>query len=233
MPGDDKVARVPRYSAVLFDLDGTLIDSTGLIVDNFHHTLAAFGLPRQSDAAWLATVGTPLRVALAPWARDAAMLEAMLAAYREHNLAKHDACVRAFPGVVPTVRALLRAEVRLAVVTSKSRAGTMRGLRAAGLDRDFDALVCIDDVTNGKPHREPVDRALALLGVSADAALFVGDSLHDMHAGRAADVATGAALWGPFRRAHLEPSEPSHWFDSPCAVVDLVLARGGTSDVGS
>jgi pyrophosphatase PpaX len=211
------------YAAVLFDLDGTLIDSTGLIVDSFHHTMAAFELPPQSDAAWLGTIGTPLARAFEPWARDEAMLQAMLATYRAHNIANHDERVRPFPGAVETVRALASAGVGLAVVTSKNRVGTMRGLRRAGLEGDIQALVCLDDVTNAKPHREPVDRAIALLGVDPAKALFVGDSLHDMHSGRAAEVSTGAALWGPFDRAHLAPSEPSHWLAAPADVLALAL----------
>jgi pyrophosphatase PpaX len=214
---------MPRYTAVLFDLDGTLIDSIGLIVESFHHTFEAFGLAPQSDATWLQGIGTPLRGVLAPWARDEAMLDAMLAAYRAHNVHHHDARVRAYPGVGAVVRGLLAAGIRLAVVTSKNRPGTLRGLRAAGLEGAIEALVCAEDVTHAKPHREPVDRALALLGADRGATLFVGDSLHDMHAGRAAEVPTGAALWGPFDRAHLEASAPSHWLATPEDVLPLAL----------
>jgi pyrophosphatase PpaX len=115
------------------------------------------------------------------------------------------------------------AGVRLGVVTSKNRGGTQRGLRAAGLADAMEVLVCADDVTRPKPHREPVDRAVALLGAEAGATLFVGDSVHDMRAGRAAGVGTGAALWGPFGREHLAPSEPAHWLAEPGEVVALVL----------
>ena len=212
-----------RYSTVLFDLDGTLIDSIGLIVESFHHTFAAFGLPARSDDAWLHGIGTPLRGVLAPWARDEAMLDAMVAAYRAHNLEHHDARVRAYPGVNELVRALVLAGIRLAIVTSKNRSGTQRGLRSAGLEGVIEALVCSEDVANAKPHREPVDRAVALLGADPAATLFVGDSVHDMRSGRSAEVRTGAALWGPFDRAHLAASEPSHWLASPGDVLRLVL----------
>jgi|SRR6185437_3489896 len=214
---------MPAYSTVLFDLDGTLIDSIGLIVDSFHHTTDAFGLPRQPDAAWLAGVGTPLASAFAPWARDEAMLVELVATYRAYNLDHHDARVRAFPGAREAVLELRAAGVRLAVVTSKNRSGTERGLRAAGLSGVIEVLVCSEDVTRHKPHREPVDRAVSLLGADRGATLFVGDSVHDLHAGRAAEVRTGAALWGPFARAALEPGEPSHWIASPRDVVALAL----------
>ncbi len=217
-----------RYQAVLFDLDGTLVDSIGLILDSFHHALAAFDVPRVADDVLLATIGTPLRGALARWAPDETTTDRMLEAYRDYYVLQHDARVRAYPGVVDAVHALLDAGTRLAVVTSKNRVGTLRSLRAVGLDEVLATRVTSDDVTNAKPHREPVDRALALLGADASSALFVGDSLHDMHAGRAAEVATGAALWGPFDRAHLAPSAPTWWLESPGAVVDLVRAIGAT-----
>src|SRR4051812_34607897 len=68
-----------RFRTVLFDLDGTLIDSIRLILDSYHHTAAAFGVPAQPDAVWLAGIGTPLRSQLGPWAADAAALDAMVA----------------------------------------------------------------------------------------------------------------------------------------------------------
>ena len=214
---------MPRYAAVLFDLDGTLIDSIGLIVDSFHHTLASFGLPPQGDATWLRTIGTPLRAALAPWARDEAMLDALVTTYRAYNIEHHDARVRAYPGAREVVLELAAAGVRLGVVTSKNRRGTQRGLRAAGLAGVIEVLVCTEDVTRHKPHREPVDRALSLLSADREATLFVGDSLHDLYAGRASEVRTGAALWGPFARADLEHGQPSHWLASPGEVLALAL----------
>ena len=214
------------YSTVLFDLDGTLIDSIGLIVDSFHHTMDAFGLPRQRDEAWLAGIGTPLRGVLSSWARDEAMLDGLLATYRAYNIEHHDARVRAYPGAREVVLELAASGVRLGVVTSKNRQGTQRGLQAAGLSGVIEVLVCAEDVTRPKPHREPVDRAVSLLSADREATLFVGDSLHDLHAGRAAEVHTGAALWGPFARADLERGQPSHWLASPGEVLALALGRG-------
>lgn len=213
-----------RYRTVLFDLDGTLIDSIGLILESFHHTAAAFGIPARTDAEWLRGVGTPLASQLAAWAADAAALEAMVAAYRAYNLTHHDARVRVYPGVEAAVKALRAEGVRLGVVTSKGRLTAERGLRAVGLEGAVEAMVCVEDVTHGKPHREPVDRALALLGAAPEGALFVGDSVHDMQAGLAAAVATGAALWGPFDAAELAEGAPTHWLASPEELVGLVLA---------
>lgn len=212
-----------RYSTVLFDLDGTLIDSIQLILDSYHHTLAAHGLPPRDDRYWLAGIGTPLSVQFREWAGDEEQLQAMIATYRAFNLAHHDARIRIYPGVAACVTALARGGIRLGVVTSKNRAGALRGLDLVGLRDAMEVIVAADDVTQPKPHPEPVHLAAARLGISAAGALFVGDSLHDMHAGREAGAGTGAVLWGPFDRAHLEPAAPDYWLAAPADLTALVL----------
>jgi len=211
-----------RFRAILFDLDGTLLDSIGLILDSFHHTFAAHGIPARTDAEHRATIGIPLAVVLAQFASPDRSLDAMLATYRAYNFEHHDSRITAYPGVVAMVRELTARHLRLAIVTSKSRRSTTRGLALAGIEHAFEALVCSDDVKHPKPHREPVDRALSLLGVGAEEALFVGDSPHDMHAGNATGIATAAALWGPFSREELEPSRPTYVVATPEELQALV-----------
>ena len=209
---------------VLFDLDGTLIDSVRLILDSYHHTLAAHGLPPRTDEEWLRGVGTPLRVQFAEWRDDPATLEAMIATYREYNLKHHDRMVTVYPGVIEAVRAIREAGVATGLVTSKNRQGALRGLALVKLESMMDILVCADEVTNPKPHPEPVEKAMALLGADPAATVYVGDSIHDMHSGRAAGVRTAAVLWGPFGRSHLEGAEPDYWLETPGDIVGRVKA---------
>lgn len=199
-----------RYRTFLFDLDGTLLDSIALIIESFHHTMAAHGLPLVPDAHWRAGIGTPLVRALAPFAADEGARDALVATYRRYNLAHHDTRVRAYPGVVAAVRALAARGCALAVVTSKNRASALRGLELMGLAAELGALVALDDVTHGKPHREPVDRALALLGRDTRDCVLVGDSVHDVACAHAAGVAAAAVTWGAFSHAELAPSAPHH-----------------------
>lgn len=214
---------MPRYTTVLFDLDGTLLDSTRLILDSFHHTFAAHGLPAQPDEEFLAGVGTPLRIEFAKYCRSAEEIEAMIATYREYNFLHHDRMVSAFPGAVDCVRALAGANVRLGIVTSKGRHGTKIGLELMTLNDVFEVLVCAEDVTKHKPDPEPVRHALEKLGVLPSETIFIGDSQHDMRSGRGAQVATGAALWGPSNRKTLAPTEPTHFLESFEDVLNLVL----------
>lgn len=215
---------MPRYQTVLFDLDGTLIDSVRLILDSYHHTLARHGLPPRTDQHWLEGLGTPLRTQFREWSEDPDRIEAMVLTYREYNLANHDRQVTAYPGVVEMVTAVRAAGIRTALVTSKNREGALRGLRLVGLGDSMEIVIGADDVTNHKPHPEPVLRALETMAVAPGQALFVGDSVHDMSSGRAAGTATGAVLWGPFGRDHLAPTAPDHWFESPDQLVTLLAS---------
>ncbi|MGH7510151.1 MAG: HAD-IA family hydrolase [Gemmatimonadales bacterium] len=207
---------------VLFDLDGTLIDSIRLILDSYHHTLTQHGLSARTDDDWLKGIGTPLSVQLSEWKDLPETLEAMITTYREYNLKHHDRMVTVYPGVLDAVREIKAAGLLTGLVTSKNRLGALRGLKLVGLEALMDVLVCADEVTNPKPHPEPVEKAVALLGAEPAGTVYVGDSVHDMASGRAAGVRTGAALWGPFGRSHLEGANPDYWLETPQDLVALV-----------
>ena len=210
-------------STFLFDLDGTLIDSVDLILRSYRHTMRRHRGHEPSDDVWMRGLGTPLWVQFRQFSDDPAEIEAMVATYREYNLAHHDEMVRPYQGVVEAVRSLHRGANVLGLVTSKMRSGAVRGLRIAGLEDAFDVIVGSDEVTHPKPHPEPVLIALERLGAPPESAVFIGDSRHDLECGRAAGVKTAAVLWGPFDRAHLADLEPDYWLERP---ADLsLLAR--------
>lgn len=205
----------------LFDLDGTLLDSIDLILKSFHHTSRQHLGREFSDAHWLAGVGTTLRDQLSAIAKSTEERDAMLDTYRDFNLARHDAMAQPYPGVVEVVKALHARGAELALVTSKMSAGALLGLKLLGLEEEFRVRVCGDDVINGKPHPEPVLKALAALEAVPEEAVFIGDSEHDIGAGRAAGVATAAVAWGPFPRETLENAGPDHWVDRPEQILEL------------
>ena len=219
---------MPAIRTVLFDLDGTLIDSVRLILDSYHHTLATHGLPPHTDEEWLAGVGTPLTAQFAAWGHDPDTIQALIATYREYNLKHHDRMVTVYPGVVEVVRALKEDGVATGLVTSKNRAGAVRGLALVRLEALMDVLVCSDEVENPKPHPEPVEKAVRLLDADPKATVYVGDSIHDMRSGRAAGVRTAAVLWGPFGRSHLEGAQPDYWLERPKDLLTLVRNSGPT-----
>lgn len=190
--------------AILFDLDGTLIDSIELILGAARHAFVGFQGRAPSDEEWRAGIGRPLQTVLREFAPDDAEAARLFGRYRAYQLEHHDRLVRPYEGIVETVRWLADAGHPMALVTSKSDWLAEKALVFVGLHGLIPTIVGCDTCVNHKPHPEPVERALGLLGVPAGHAVFVGDSPHDVESGRAAGVATVGVTWGAFTRDELE-----------------------------
>jgi pyrophosphatase PpaX len=207
--------------ALLFDLDGTLIDSIGLLLVSMEHAFT--GHPRvPTRAQWTAGIGTPLRTQLAEWCDDDAQVEALVERYREFQGLHLEGLTTLYPGVRELLDWARAQGHTTGIVTSKGRGMTERSLQHVGIVGHFDTIVTYEDTDRHKPGPEPVRLALARLGADPSRAIFVGDSPHDMHAGRAAGVTTAAALWGPFNRAELSPAAPDWWLTRIGELQDIV-----------
>jgi pyrophosphatase PpaX len=193
-------------TALLFDLDGTLVDSIELILNSARHAFVGFAGRAPSDDEWRAGIGRPLLTMFREFAPDEPEVERLVARYREYQMANHDRLLRAYEGIVPMIEALAAAGHPMALVTSKSDWLAKRALEHVGLSQAIPVIVGCDSCTRHKPHPEPVERALALLGASPSGALFVGDSPHDVESGRAAGVHTIGVSWGAFTREEMERS---------------------------
>src|SRR5258708_20183753 len=150
-----------------------------------------------SDAVWMRGLGTPLWVQFRQFTDDRSEIDAMVATYRDYNLAHHDELVRPYAGVVEAVRGLQGPGRTLGLVTSKMRSGAVRGLKAAALESAFDVIVGADEVTHPKPHPEPVLRALERLAAPAKGAVFIAASPHHLERGRPPAVKTPPPFCGP------------------------------------
>ena len=228
-PGAAPLARAARrLPTILFDLDGTLLDSIELILQSERYAFQKLGRDCPPDSEWLAGIGIPLKTMFARYARDEADCAALIAAYREFQLPNHDRLIRCYDSGREVVERLHRAGHEIGVVTSKSEALSYRGLAHVGLARYVDTVVGCDVTPRHKPDPEPVLIALRRLACAPEDAIFVGDSVHDLLAGKAAGVRTVAALWGAFSRPHLEPGQPTAWLADISELEPLVetLAAG-------
>jgi pyrophosphatase PpaX len=185
---------------LLFDLDGTLVDSIELILASARHAFTGFGGTIPTDDEWRAGIGRPLLTMFREFTGDEVDAQRLAVRYREYQLEHHDRLLRPYEGVVELLRDLDRAGHPMALVTSKAGWLAKRALELAGVADLFSVLVGCDSCVNHKPHPEPVERALELLSVEPGQALFVGDSSHDVEAGRAAGVFTVGVTWGAFAR---------------------------------
>jgi pyrophosphatase PpaX len=188
-----------RYSTVLFDLDGTLIDSGGMILASFRHatrTVLAREIPDEELVA--AVGGSSIQEQMRSFDPDRA--DELVRVYREHNTPLHDQ-LEAFPGVHDLLERLRDEGRRLGVVTAKHHRTVRLAFDRLDIGRFFDAVVAADDTNRHKPHPEPVLHALALLDAEPAEAAFVGDSPFDMQAGKAAGVFTVGVSWGKIHPA--------------------------------
>jgi pyrophosphatase PpaX len=210
------------YATFLFDLDGTVLDSIELILRSYRHTLKTHLGIVPPDELWLKGLGTPIWVQLRQWTEDPKEIDAMVETYRTYNMAHHDALVRPYDGITAIVADLKARGKQIGLVTSKQRSGAERGLQVIGLAPSFDVIVGADEVERPKPDPEPVLVALERLGATPESAVFIGDSRYDIVCGRAARVATAAALWGPFHRRDLEDLAPDYWLERPADLGALL-----------
>jgi len=202
----------PRPLAVLFDLDGTLVDSIALLLASMNHTFEGRE-HRPTDSEWIAGLGTPLPAQLTPFIESEEDRQRLIQRYREFQNVEHDRLMARYEGVAETLAALQQRGHPMGVVTSKGNAMMDRGLRFIGAEHFMSVTVGYDSCNRHKPDPYPVLLAVEKLGYTPAEAVFVGDSPHDIKAGNAAGVITIAALWGPFTRQTLDPYEPAYFIE--------------------
>ena len=213
---------MPRPWALLFDLDGTLIDSIELLLASVRYAFVGHLGRAPTREEWIAGIGTPLVTQLRPFAADDAELRRLVERYRAYQREYHDSLTAPYPGVVETLRLLRARGHPMAVVTSKGDELARRSVAHVGLAELIDDVVGCDSCSRHKPEPEPVLVALERLGYGAHEALFLGDSVHDVASGNAAGVVTVAALWGPFSREILARAEPTHMLEHIRALPALI-----------
>ncbi|PWV59509.1 HAD-IA family hydrolase [Plasticicumulans acidivorans] len=213
-----------RYELLVFDWDGTLMDSEFRIVACLRAASHDCGLPELSAAEYRHIIGLGLLEACAvlyPDA-DAATHAALAEAYKQQFLYRNPAQMQLFDGARATLEQLRAAGYRLAVATGKSRVGLDRALRDSGLGALFEATRCADE-TASKPDPRMLFELYAELDVAAERALMIGDTEFDLVMARAAGSGAIAATYGVHAREHLARFEPLAHLDD-IAELPAVLA---------
>jgi pyrophosphatase PpaX len=183
-----------RYDTVLFDLDGTTIDTNELIIESIQHVWTSRYGKRLEREVIIPQMGRTLEQQFQTFSGEDDVSE-LVAEYRKFNYAAHDDYVKPFPYVKEVLHALRTSGVKLGVVTTKMRESTKRSLAWCGLDGLFDVLVTLEDVTHPKPHPEPVLTAMRELGATPERTLMVGDSPFDIQSANAAGAVSVAVGW--------------------------------------
>lgn len=207
--------------AVLFDLDGTLIDSTDAIVESYFHSYDTLGAARPARERILETIGIPLEVQFGHL--GGVEVAPAVKAYRERYRVLGRELTTLLPGAAEALERLAEAGQRLGFATSKRRYASEELLEHLGVLHYFEARVGPEDVANPKPHPDVLFESLDQLQLRPADAVFVGDMVYDIEAGRAAGVRTLGVTSGYATRETLENAGCSAIFDGISDVADHIL----------
>lgn len=205
-----------KTEAVLFDLDGTLIDSLPLIVKIYRKVFDELKLPWGDDDV-VKMIGLPLKDIGRHYTGE--QVEHFEELYRFYYHREHDRYTSLFPGTIPLLDLLKEKGIRLGIVTSKGKTGAWMSINYTGLKPYMDIVVTAHDVIKPKPDPEPLLKALNHFGIEAARSIFVGDSSYDILTGKNTGSRTLGVTWGlgsEEELARLKPDGLLHrWDDLP------------------
>ena len=222
------------HKLVIFDLDGTLVDTVALVVEAVTDTFEQFGQPVPDEMSIRSISGLNIQNgirSIAPHANGDTVLE-LAQHYRTTYLEKSSRSMREalFPGVKETLEALHgRKDVLLAVATGKPLGATRRVLHAHGLT-DLFTSVQTPDTNRSKPDPEMIETAMEIANVSETGTIMIGDTTHDMEMSRAAGVRALGVAWGYHKRADLIEAGADRVIGKPEYMIGAIDQLLGGSD---
>lgn len=210
-----------KVNTILFDLDGTLINTNELIIASFLHTLEHYFPGQYKREQVLPFIGPSLHTTFS--GIKPGHEEEMIQMYREFNHKMHDELVTKYETVYETLEQLKQAGYKLGIVTTKLKNTVMMGLKLTGLERFFEVIVALDDVEHEKPNPEPVLKALKQLNSRPEEAIMVGDNYHDIESGKNAGTKTAGVAWSIKGKDYLARYNPDYMLDQ---MSDLIAIAG-------
>lgn len=214
-----------KYPVIVFDWDGTVIDSTGTIAECIQQAAAEMGLPVPHDDRARHVIGLGLHDSLrhaVPELPASRYLD-FVARYRKYFLAREDT-MKLFPGMLELLSQLSEKHL-LAVATGKSRQGLERALDAGGLRKYFRASRCADE-THPKPHPAMLTELMQELARERSELLMIGDTSHDLEMARAAGVDALAVTYGAHREEGLRACSPLGCFATVTELHEWLRTNG-------
>ena len=206
--------------ALLFDFDGTLLDTNELIIQTFMHVLNKRFPGQYEPKDCVKFIGPSLTETFTDIAPNE--VEELIKEYREWNHIHHDELVKEYEGVVETLEKLKEMGLRLVIVSTKRRETIARGLDIMGAAHLFEFVIGIDDVTHVKPDPEPILLAIKKLGVAKEEVIMIGDNSHDILGGKNAGVRTAGVAWALKGRDFLQQFNPDYMLEHMSDLISIV-----------
>ncbi|MFP3358628.1 pyrophosphatase PpaX [Planococcus sp. SIMBA_143] len=209
-------------TTLLFDFDGTLLDTNELIIQTFLSVLGEHFPGEYGREDVLHFIGPSLEQTFTKIAPG--KVSELSDQYRRLNRTLHDELVSEYDGVAETLRTLKSRGLKMAIVSTKREETILHGLKLMGVHDVFDVLVALDHVQNPKPHPEPLELALRLLEADQQGALMIGDNSHDIEGGKNAGVRTAGVAWTAKGEEFLASFEPDFMLQHISDLLELTKA---------
>jgi pyrophosphatase PpaX len=210
-----------KANCILFDLDGTLLNTNDLVLESLTYTIRIHTGKDVPFSELYNYFGRPLVDIMADL--DPSRTDEMVKTYREYNSEKHDVLTKVFPGVPETLAELKQKNIPLGVVTSKMKNLAYRGLRLFGIESYFDVFIAYEDTNRHKPDPEPILKALQqLASPGGKQVLMVGDSPFDIVCAGNAGVTSVAVDWSVHPKEVLDACKPNIWLKNFSDLINYV-----------
>ena len=206
-------------NTIIFDIDGTLLDTTEYIYQSFEHSLKTHGYPKIHRDVMSHNIGQSLEECYLVFSGETDVAHLM----KTHHTfqLEHSHLPVAYDGALRTLESLKDKGFHIGALTSRSAITVQDTLVDAGLDEYIEYVLTLDDVENHKPDPEGIYKHLNYFGVSPEEAMMVGDSPVDVQAGKNAGVKTVGVTYG-FHGERIIESDPDHVIDEIYQIVDLI-----------
>jgi len=216
---------VKQFDLVVWDWDGTIADSTGMITQALIKAADEAGLPALSEERARSIIGLGLRESIEVLYGDIPEFQAQALANNYQRLYyANENNILLFAGIADTIATLDRKGCKQAVATGKGRRGLNAALQQSGLSKFFNATKTVDECFS-KPHPQMLDELMDDLVVMPERTLMIGDSQYDMQMGKNAGVITAAVSYGSQTASHLQQYSPDHLFHDVATLSAWLLEQ--------
>lgn len=214
-----------KITTLLFDFDGTLLDTNELIIRTFEHVLGKHYPGKYGRKEILPFLGPTLDETFG--LIDPKKAEQLIGEYREWNIANHDELAKEFDGVSETLRLLKAEGYKIAIVSTKKNHMVWKGIELLDVDDVFDEVIGLDDVLKPKPDPEPILLALERLDADRNEALMIGDNYHDIVGGKNAGVRTVGVAWTAKGEDFLQKYNPDYMLQHISDIIPIAKGEEG------
>lgn len=211
-----------KINTLLFDLDGTLIDTNEIIVRSYQHAFNTH-LPEVtlSKQEIIDRIGPTLQEIFSQYTKSPFKVKDLINTYRTYYTTHEHTYFSLYPHVIPVLETLKEKGYNLAIVTSKFKEAAWPSFTHYKLDQLFDTFIALDDVNHPKPNKEPVLKALSAFD-NVDQAIMIGDNQGDILAGKNAGILTAGVAWSIKGKDFLNQVHPDYMFDSMHDILKLL-----------